>query len=192
MHYAAAYNASPDFVKLLVDEYRQAVEEPDDLGCLPLHYAAQLNALVEVVRLLVNENRKAVKEPDNLECLPLHYAAAHESASKEVVKLLVVACPRTLFVKDSKGKRPVDACRPRKSPAVASYLKQAMTKYKNLPPTPMAAPVVQQQHGVTAPTEIKLDDHVPVGSSHGPFSASLDPPHQQDRDRVRRAVAHPT
>jgi Ankyrin repeats (3 copies) len=185
LHYAASLNASVQVIELLVDEYRKAVEEQDYLQCLPLHYAAQSNASTEVVRLLVVANRAAVEVPDHLGCLPLHHAAARKSASTEVVKLLVATCPRTLFVKNNKGKRPVDAYRTRKNPAVAAYLKQAMTMYRNLsfvPPTP--ASVGQPQHPLTTPTEINLDDHVPVSSAHGPFSASLYPSHQQDRDRV--------
>lgn len=194
LHYAAYFHASAEVVQLLVNEYREALQEQDDQGCLPLHYAAMEDHLgspapVEVVRLLVDEYREGLEVQNIKGWLPLHYAT-RKNSSEEVVRLLVAACPRTLFVEDCKGKLPVDGCR-QKKPAIKAFLKQAMIDYERMPAMPGSEPVVQHQYLPAAesnPTEVDLDDHLPFV----PFGSSLGPPLEQERERVRRAVEHPS
>jgi Ankyrin repeats (3 copies) len=183
-------------IRSILRDHPESILKRDFSRGLPLHIAAAYNAPADVVRLLVDRYRQAVEEPDCLGYLPLHYAAQlHESV--EVVKLLVAACPRTMFVKESKGKRPVDVCPKRKNRAIAAYLKQAMIDYNKMPTKPaLVVPAVEQQQQQqqlaaieSAPSEIDLDDHVPFAP---PFGESLGPPtYADDRDRVRKAVEQP-
>jgi ankyrin repeat protein len=87
LHYAAA-RSSQEVVKLLYESWPQAVQERNNMGCLPLHLAAVLNNSLEVVKLLYESWPQAVQERNNNGgFLPLHLAAA-SNASLEVVKFL--------------------------------------------------------------------------------------------------------
>lgn len=111
LHYAAEY-APSSIIGVMLSLAPDAAFVKDSHGCLPLHIAADgaKRQNVEVVELFLNAHPQTVLEKDFDGKTPLHYAAEnaryhqHSKFSRgNVVKLLVKACPKAIFIEDSNG-----------------------------------------------------------------------------------------
>ncbi len=99
--------ASVEVLKLLIEEYPDALKEKNYGGELPLHVAAKKGASVEVIQLLIKAYPDAVREEDRSENLPLHTAIAGE-ASVEVLQLLIKEYPDAAKIENRDGFLPID------------------------------------------------------------------------------------
>jgi ankyrin repeat protein len=110
LHRAARHSTSLEMVQFFAEEWREALQEPDHDGCLPLHVAAfHIAALressLEIVRYLAREYPPALLLQDKNGRVPLHYAVL--SKSLEIVDFLVREEPRALWVKAQGGWLPL-------------------------------------------------------------------------------------
>jgi ankyrin repeat protein len=99
-------------VQFFAEEWREALQESDHDGCLPLHVAASFHiaalrdSSLEVVRYLAREYPPALLLQDKNGRVPLHYAVL--SKSLEIVDFLVREAPRAaLWVKAQGGWLPL-------------------------------------------------------------------------------------
>jgi hypothetical protein len=75
---------------------------------LPLHAAIIFGSPVELVECLLADNPAAAQCKDDQGMLPLHLAFRNEgSASWEIIDELLTAYPQAIFVKDRKGRTPL-------------------------------------------------------------------------------------
>lgn len=75
---------------------------------LPLHAAIIFGSPVKLVECLIADNPTAAQCKDDQGMLPLHLAFRNEgSASWEIIEELVTAYPQAIFVKDRKGRTPL-------------------------------------------------------------------------------------
>ncbi len=79
-----------------------------EYGWLPLHVALHWEASDDIIEMLLNANPEAVKVQEyNYKRLPLHFAVEHK-ASVSVIKMLADAFPGSIFIKDKRGRLPLD------------------------------------------------------------------------------------
>jgi Ankyrin repeats (3 copies) len=105
LHYSIQRRSNMELVRLLADEYEQALREAGDGGKLPLHYATEHMAPVEMIKFLGDGWEGALLTVDDGEYLPLHYAVWHSwvwrrpdscSSQLRVVQYLVDQGPDAL------------------------------------------------------------------------------------------------
>jgi ankyrin repeat protein len=115
-------------VQHLVRQLRQTLAGQTNQGWLPLHIAIFYNAQFLVIHLLVETHPMALKEKDMDGNLPLHLAGA--KANLKVVEFLVRnGSSALLYVKNSKGERPIDLARRHNNPDVAKWLEMRMRDF---------------------------------------------------------------
>jgi hypothetical protein len=110
LHYVCKSNGPAPIVACVLKANPEAVSALGCGGYLPLHYACDAGAPVAVVELLLEAYPGSVKVPDTENSrLPLHLAARKEdSATAEVIALLMSYYPEAAISRDANGKRPID------------------------------------------------------------------------------------
>jgi Ankyrin repeats (3 copies) len=79
LHYSLQRRSNLELVRLLADEYEQALREAGDGGKRPLHDATEHMAPLEMIEFLVDGWEGALLTGDDSAYLPLHYAVWHSS-----------------------------------------------------------------------------------------------------------------
>jgi ankyrin repeat protein len=177
--HVAATHAPLEVVEFLVVKKPEALLVKNTNGWLPLHLAIMYREFsvvmnresFEVVRFLAEMCPDAlpVKQKDGW--LPLHVAAKYSSI--EVVQYLADKCPVALLVKTNKGKLPIDIAR----------------KYNTMHPD-----VEEWLVWMDAAPRHNRQDPDRVSNERVPHTACAPAPdsYAQDRDRIRKAIAHPS
>jgi ankyrin repeat protein len=99
-------NVEVDVVRLLADEFPEALREADGDGRLPLHRAA-LDSTDEVVEFVMGQWDGALRARTKEGNQPLHEASALRPNPTAVIRLFGERWPKALQVPDSKGRLPM-------------------------------------------------------------------------------------
>lgn len=108
LHECCKHQPPVSVIKALLVANFSALRRRGKNGLTPLHYAVSNDASAEVVKMLILSHPFVTRMRDEIDnALPLHLAA-ETGASQDVLLEILTAHPEGIYIRDNKGKTPMD------------------------------------------------------------------------------------